>query len=383
MKVGANARSLAKGDYNFQDLNQKGKVIAEYIWIGGSGMDIRSKSRTLDTPEVAKLDQIPDWNFDGSSTRQASGDNSEIWLVPRAFYPDPLRSQGNILVLCDTWRPDSAPANTNFRFEAEQIFSECAREKPWFSFEQEYVLYRTDTYPGWPLGFPKGGYPQQQGPYYCSVGSGVCFGRQVMEAHYKCCLYAGLEMSGTNAEVMPGQWEYQIGPCAGIDAGDELWVSRYLLLRVAEHFGVGVNWDCKPMVQWNGSGCHTNYSTRSTRHPNGLEVIYDYINKMGEKHKYFIEVSGNGNERRLTGKYETSSMDKFSYGVADRSASIRIPRVTEKAGRGYLEDRRPSSNCDPYVISAILADITILDSQKSQVLHDNYVNFQMDLINSL
>jgi len=381
MKISDNIRNLSKGEYEFSKLQQRGKLIAEYIWIGGTGMDIRSKARTLDLSEVLELSQIPDWNYDGSSTLQADGENSEVWLVPRAFYLDPFRQGNNILVLCDTWKPDGTPANTNFRHLANEILRDCAYEKPWFSFEQEYVLFRTDSFPSWPLGFPEGGYPRAQGPYYCGVGGDVCYGRQIMEAHYKCCLYSGLHISGTNAEVMPGQWEYQIGPCLGIEAGDEMWISRYLLLRVSEHFGVAVNWDSKPMEGWNGSGCHTNYSTRSTRNSNGLDTIYNYIRKLEEKHKYFIEVTGYGNHKRLTGNYETSSMEKFSYGIADRSASIRIPRVTEKAGKGYLEDRRPASNCDPYVISGVLADLTILEGLKSSALHDDYISFLKDLNN--
>lgn len=375
MKVGDGVRTLARGDYEFTKLDQKGKIIAEYIWVGGNGIDIRSKARTLSIAEAKSIEDIPEWNFDGSSTRQAEGHDSEIWLKPRVIYKDPFRGGNNVLVLCDTWKPDGSPANSNFRQECLDIMEECKHEEPWFSFEQEYCLYRIDQYPSWPLGFPQGGYPLPQGPYYCSVGGDVCFGRQVMEAHYKCCLHAGLAISGTNAEVMPGQWEYQIGPVAGISAADQLWVSRYLLYRVSEHYGVAVTFMSKPMPDWNGSGNHVNYSTASTRGEGGLEAIYGYLDKMKDHHCFFIEVSGYENEKRLTGRHETSSFEKFTYGIADRSASIRIPRLTERAGKGYFEDRRPSANSEPYVYTGVLADFTILEGSKSQSLHDRYLNF--------
>merc|ERR1719171_984397 len=186
--------------------------------------------------------------------------------------------------------------------------------------EQEYTLLDKD---GHPLGWPKGGYPGPQGPYYCAVGTGNVFGREVVEAHYKACLFAGLEIGGTNAEVMPGQWEYQIGPCTGIDSGDQLMVSRYILKRVCEDFGVHVTLDPKPIPgDWNGAGMHTNFSTEKMRKAGGL-----------------------------TGKYETADIGTFSFGVANRGCSIRIPRSTDADGCGYLEDRRPSSNCDPYVVT--------------------------------
>merc|ERR1719171_1761520 len=182
--------------------------------------------------------------------------------------------------------------------------------------EQEYTLLDKD---GHPLGWPKGGYPGPQGPYYCAVGTGNVFGREVVEAHYKACLFAGLEIGGTNAEVMPGQWEYQIGPCTGIDSGDQLMVSRYILKRVCEDFGVHVTLDPKPIPgDWNGAGMHTNFSTEKMRKEGGLALIVDAIQRLGAKHAEHIAAYGEGNERRLTGLHETASIDSFSFGVANR-----------------------------------------------------------------
>eukprot|EP01084_Bolivina_argentea_P130922 231117_1 len=193
-----------------------------------------------------------------------------------------------------------------------------------------------------PLGWPNNGFPAPQGPYYCGVGSNVAYGRHVAEAHYRACLFAGLNISGINAEVMPGQWEFQIGPCTGIDSGDQLWLARYILARVAEDFGVIVSYAPKPVKgDWNGTGAHTNYSTKSMRENGGYKHIINAIKKLGKAHKIHMKSYGKDNEDRLTGNHETAKFDTFKYGVADRGSSIRIPRQSEIDQKGYFEDRRP------------------------------------------
>jgi len=332
-----------------------GKIQAEYIWVDADG-DVRSKCRTV-ASNKAGLAQLPSWNYDGSSTEQAPGEDSEVIIKPRAIYKDPFRPGDNILVLTDTYTPGGTPLPTNARSPAAAVFEEHQNTAPWFGLEQEYTLFNMDMVT--PLGWPAGGYPGPQGPYYCGSGADRSYGRAISEAHYKACLYAGLEISGTNAEVMPGQWEYQIGPCVGIEAGDQMMVSRYILKRVCEDFGVHVTLDPKPISgDWNGAGCHTNFSTEKMRKAGGIEEIEKAIRKLGTKHQEHIEAYGEGNERRLTGKYETADINTFSYGVANRGCSIRIPRSTEADGCGYLEDRRPSSNCDPYVVTSKIMDTT-------------------------
>ena len=232
---------------------------------------------------------------------------------------------------------------------------------PWFGIEQEYTLFEPDGVT--PYGWPKGGEPGPQGPYYCSAGTETAFGRPVVEAHYKCCLYAGLEISGVNGEVMPGQWEYQIGPCVGIASGDQHLVSKYLLNRVCEQFGIIVSYDPKPIPgDWNGAGCHTNVSTEEMRNPGGyakIKVAMDRLGAPGKPDEH-IAAYGEGNERRLTGAHETASYKEFTWGVANRGCSIRIPRMTEKEGCGYFEDRRPSSNMDPYIVTGKIMETCVL-----------------------
>jgi glutamine synthetase len=340
------------------------KVLATYIWIGGSGEDLRSKTKVLtDFKDKVELKDLPVWNYDGSSTKQAPGRDSEVYLNPVRIFKDPFRRGKNILVLCEACLPDGklTPIPTNTRRHCVDVMNRAKSNKPWFGIEQEYTLFHLDD-ANRPLGWPKNGYPGQQGPYYCSVGAENAFGRRIVESHLKACLYAGVTMSGCNGEVMPGQWEYQVGPCEGILSGDHLWVSRYIMQRVCEDFGVRVTFDPKPIPgDWNGAGCHTNFSTLQMREENGYTEIKNAIKRLEAKHDEHISVYGEGNERRLTGKHETAPITKFSAGVANRGASIRIPRTTAFEKKGYFEDRRPASNMDPYKVTAKLVQTAVLD----------------------
>lgn len=148
------------------------------------------------------------------------------------YYPDPFRGGDNILVMCETYMSDGTPNMFNFRHDAALAMEAHAKHETWFGLEQEYTML-DET--GWPYGWPKNGFPAPQGPYYCGNGTGKAFGRDVVDAHYKACLYANINISGTNAEVMPGQWEYQVGPCEGIDCKSIMSTSGsngYLVLIV-------------------------------------------------------------------------------------------------------------------------------------------------------
>ncbi|KAF2643599.1 glutamine synthetase [Massarina eburnea CBS 473.64] len=333
-------------------LPQKGKFIAEYVWIDGSN-GLRSKCKTLDKlPE--NVSELPEWNFDGSSTGQAPGNNSDVYLRPVAMYPDPFRLGDNILVMCETYMSDGKPNAYNFRHDAAIVLNAHKDQEFWFGLEQEYTLLDSQ---GWPYGWPKNGFPAPQGPYYCGVGTGKVFCRDIVEAHYKACMYANIEISGTNAEVMPAQWEYQVGPCPGMEMGDQLWMSRFLLHRVAEEFGAKVTFAPKPIPgDWNGAGLHTNVSTKETRAEGGMKAIEAAMEKLAARQKEHMEVYGEDNQLRMTGRHETSSFDKFSWGVANRGSSVRIPRAVAADGKGYFEDRRPASNGDPYQITGIMCE---------------------------
>lgn len=355
-------------------------VICEYVWIGGNN-NLRSKTRILDImPQSLSqvtsvkdlnsllLPHIPNWNYDGSSTAQASGHDSEVIIKPVSIFRDPFRTAGSYLVLCETYTPKGEPLSNNHRPYATQIFDtklENGDSEPWFGIEQEYFLmHRVRKLP---LGFidlkcP----PSPQGQYYCSIGAENAFGRKIANEHMMYCLMAGIKICGINAEVAPGQWEYQIGPSIGIDSGDHLWMSRYILERVAEKHDVSVSLDPKPLEgDWNGSGCHTNYSTKYMRKGDGngktgLEYIHEAIAKLGSRHTEHMVVYGAGNEKRMTGEHETASFDMFSWGVANRGTSVRIGNETLQNECGYFEDRRPSSNMNPYLVTAKIYDTTTI-----------------------
>lgn len=343
--------------------------LAEYIWIDGSKPthELRSKTRVLQRlAEEPSLADFPLWNFDGSSTYQATGNKSDLTLKPVKCIKDPFRGAGNFLILCEVYLPDGKPHATNTRYKLQQILTACQQQHdPWVGFEQEYTLFQDNR----PLGWPENEFPAPQGPYYCGVGSDKIFGREISDDHLQACLAAGLPIYGTNSEVMPGQWEFQLGyrgfdneQYSALDYADHLWLARWLLKRVAEEYNVVVSLSNKPVKgDWNGAGCHTNFSTIAMRDKTqGLAAIERGIKLLSQKHKDHIAVYGAGNEDRLTGLHETCSIKEFRFGVADRGASVRIPNSVAENGCGYLEDRRPGANCDPYLVTSRLL-LTICD----------------------
>lgn len=339
-----------------------------YIWIDGAipTRTLRSKTRMIKHPKGdMTLDDIPEWNFDGSSTNQSSGQHSDLVLQPVRLVNDPVLGTNNYLVLCEVMNPDSSPHTTNTRALLRTLLQQVADQEPWVGFEQEYTLFEGST----PLGWPKRGYPAPQGPFYCGVGADEVFGRELIEEHAEACMEAELMIYGVNAEVMPGQWEFQIGP-RGIPGepsdpltiSDHLWIARWLLYRLGEEHGITATLHPKPIKgDWNGAGNHTNFSTRAMRDPKtGMQTIHTAIKALEKRHKAHIAVYGAGLEQRLTGRHETANINTFSAGVGNRGASIRIPCSVEKQGCGYLEDRRPGANADPYEVSAVLLETICL-----------------------
>ncbi len=321
---------------------------AEYIWIDGSQptAKLRSKTKT-----VNKGEEPPIWGFDGSSTNQALGVASDCVLRPVFTCPDPLRKGDNVLVLTEVLLTDFSPHPTNSRAECAEAALKYATDEILFGIEQEYTFFRGNR----PLGFPDSGFPAPQGGYYCGVGSDEVFGRDTVEAHLDACLDAGLGIFGINAEVMPGQWEFQVGTLGALDVSDHLWVARWLLYRVSEDFGINATLQPKPVRgDWNGAGAHTNFSTNQMR--SDYEACIAAAEALGRRHDLHIANYGAGIEERLTGLHETCSFKEFRYGVSDRGASVRIPWQVAVDGKGYIEDRRPCANVDPYVVTRLIMD---------------------------
>ena len=328
------------------------KVKVEYIWMDGHEptQKLRSKTKII-SGKVNSLSDLPDWGFDGSSTMQAAGEDSDCMLKPVYFIQHPIRGGENLLVMCEVMNADGSIHESNTRAHLRVVTEKYAEHEPWFGIEQEFTLFEADGKQ--PLGFPEGGFPEAQGPYYCSVGANHNFGRDVSEAHATACIDAGIGIAGTNAEVMPGQWEFQVGPLGPLEVSAQLWVGRWLLHRIAEEFAVVVSIDPKPVPgDWNGAGCHTNFSTKAMRE--SYHPIIDACEALGKNIGEHISNYGVDNDKRLTGLHETQSIDQFSYGVSDRGASIRIPWQVEVDQKGYLEDRRPASNMDPYLVTRLL-----------------------------
>ncbi|XP_045491737.1 glutamine synthetase 1, mitochondrial-like [Colias croceus] len=334
------------------------KVLATYCWIDGSGLNMRCKDRILNcTPYCA--DAAPGWAFDGSSTGQATTANSDTTLKPAAVYKDPFRLEPHVLVLAEVYMGDGSAAKTNHRKFCNDLCEFHKAEEPWFGLEQEYTMLDVD---GWGLGWPKGGgFPAVNYEFsYCGVGAKYIAGRDISEAHTKACLYAGCDFEGTNAEVMFACWEWQIGTTIGIKAPDDMWMSRYIMSRVSEDYGVVVTYHPKPMgPKHPGVGMHHNFSTKRMRSDGGYQFIEECIKRLEKnhmKHMKNYQHDEQSNRMRLSGKFETAPFDKFSWGIANRKASIRLGRNIKEKGKGFMEDRRPAGDCDPYLVCGLLMD---------------------------
>ncbi|MGA7974844.1 MAG: glutamine synthetase beta-grasp domain-containing protein [Pseudolabrys sp.] len=325
------------------------KYKLEYIWLDGYRPvpNLRGKTQIKEFDSFPSLDELPLWGFDGSSTEQAEGSNSDCVLKPVAVFPDGDRTNG-VLVMCEVMMPDGVtPHPSNSR---AGILDD---PDAWFGFEQEYFFYKD----GRPLGFPADGFPGPQGPYYTGVGykNVGSVAREIVDKHLDLCLYAGINHEGINAEVAKGQWEFQIFGKGSKTAADQMWMARYLMLRLCEKYEVDIEWHCKPLgdTDWNGSGMHSNFSTKYMREVGGKEYFEALMTQFEKNLDDHIAVYGPDNHMRLTGKHETAPWNKFSYGVADRGASIRVPHSFVNNGyKGYLEDRRPNSQGDPYAIAS-------------------------------
>ena len=332
-------------------MNISSDFVCEYIWIGGNG-ELRSKTKVVHDIKYGS-DEIPDWNFDGSSTEQAPSDgNTEVIIKPCAVYKDPFRVIDKyrcFLILCETYDTDGEPLPTNHRNSADKIFKKIGDEvECWFGLEQEYFIRFNNCFI----------YPENNGSHYCGFTNKR--EKTIVEEHLQACISTGLQISGINAEVATGQWEFQIGPSQNISAADQLVVARYLLERIAEKYDATIDYSPKLSENANGSGCHINFSTEKMRNEGGFEEILYCMKKLEEKHEEHIAVYGKDNHLRLTGLHETSSMTEFTWGIGTRNTSVRIPNLTKKNGCGYFEDRRPAANIDPYLATSIITETCCL-----------------------
>ena len=326
------------------------KIKLEYIWLDGyKTPNIRSKTKYIDL-DCVDLSSIPKWGFDGSSTMQAPGENSDCILTPVKLYKNPCDSffySNAYIVLCEVMNPDGSPHASNKRSKLRSLAEENKASDMWFGIEQEYVVMDPKTER--PFGWPEKGFPSPQGRYYCGVGGDAVSMRWIVEEHALYCNDIGIPLCGTNAEVMLAQWEYQIGTAGPVEICDDLWVARYIMEMLAESNEAYITLNPKPIEgDWNGSGAHINFSTKYMREVGGREYLEGICLAMGENHEEHIDVYGIENNKRLTGQHETQHIDEFSYGDSDRGASIRIPPSTSHSSKGYLEDRRPAANMNPY-----------------------------------
>jgi len=360
----------------------KTKIKLEYVWLDGYKPEpnLRSKVKVIeiDAPNPTEpfgLTNCPEWSFDGSSTQQADGHFSDCILKPVRTYYNPI-SKGYLFsyfVLCEVMNPDGTPHQSNTR-----SLVGIEEEDLWFGFEQEYTIMKE----GRPLGFPENGYPEPQGKYYCGVGNGQVHGREFVDRHLEACISAGIDITGTNAEVLLGQWEFQVFSKGKLQAGDDLWMSRYILQQMSEDYGFKIELHPKPVMgDWNGSGLHCNFSNEKMRSIGGEDYFKNIFRAFDSRHQMHINNYGSSNELRLTGKHETQSIDKFSWGVSDRGASIRVPLQTSKEWKGYVEDRRPASNGDPYKIVGIISETLDFALTLDKVNHNMFA--EVDTKNSL
>ena len=339
------------------------KLFLEYIWLDGyKTQNLRSKIKVIDynaqIDGPIKIDNVPEWNFDGSSTMQATGSESECILRPARLYQ---RKDGSktVYVLCEVMNTDETFHETNTRIKL--VSSKLHTGDPgnnkldfWWGFEQEYFMMQGPQ----PAGFPSHGYPKAQGEFYCGIGNDNVKHRDIAEQHMYECLALGIEITGINAEVALGQWEYQVFSKDTLKACDDLWMSRYLLHKMSEAKGITINLMPKPVKgDWNGSGCHTNFSNEKLRTASRRDYFEMYLANLGERHALHIAQYGEQNKERLTGEHETQRIEEYSYGIGDRGASIRIPNsVVKDSWCGYLEDRRPAANCDPYTVTKLIIE---------------------------
>ena len=355
-------------------------VLADYVWKTPQGY--RWKTRVFD--DTFKLNEsvkptFPIWDFNGDSTGQfnetsetsetseTTETSTEMVLTPVFVCNDPIRPGYNhpkhgknfhsgFIVLCEVTYQNEKPVRGCNRQWAKTVFDANIDKDPKFGMKQEYYIFdpRTQT----PMGFKDNKSIRKQGHYYARMGENN--GRGIAEKHMEMCLSAGINISEMNANVGPSQWTYNIGFCTGIEASDQLMVSRYLLERICEASCVAISWHPKPVIgEWNGSGCHVMYGTKYTRcevenESDGYNYIKQTINNLEAKHSEMLLTFSDGNRTRLDGNNDSSLLDKFTWGVGTYNKSVSVPCQVMKSKKGYIIDMRPGADMDPYLTTATI-----------------------------
>ncbi|XP_065170276.1 glutamine synthetase 1, mitochondrial-like [Atheta coriaria] len=326
-------------------------TLADYFWVDGTGTHFRSRTRTLDKQPKC-VEDLPAWHVDGSKTNESDCDaeQQDVRLLPVAMYNDPMRRGGAKLVLCESYTMDYKPTKSNTRSKCCDMYTKTMNHQPLFGFCQQYMLMQID---GKPLGWPGGGAQlPSTGAYYCGVGARNSIGREIVEAHARACLYAGVGLSGFNSEQIASKWKFETKPTKGIKAPDDIIVGRYLLQRIAAEFGVDASFNPKG-VKKGGSDLHVKFSTSFMAEQNGIEQILAAAEALAKKHKAHMSIY-NSRKTKHRGKFK-----KFTWGMGDRGYSVRIPFDVQSAGCGYLEDRRPAANSDPYAVCTAIMKTTL------------------------
>lgn len=348
--------------YDASELCSHGKVLAEYIWLGSTGSDLRSTTRLLDK-KPSCVEELPIVDVDGSASGQATSDSCEIFLKPRKIFSDPFRKGDHILVLCDTFLPpllgDFEPTDqlqphpSNNRAPCEAVSRKAAGSEPMFAVEQEYLVLDPAT--GQAIGWGGQGLaPHEQhlrglcGPGWPGLSGAPANCRSFAEQHLAYCLHAGVKIAGMAAPHAYALLTYEVGPCLGVAMGDELWMSRYILLRLAQRHNVGVSWDPHHAPGEGGSlACRVKFSTAETRQPGiGMFAMQQQIANLEALHMQHMLAYGAGRARQLPGG--------FSCGVSNNTCTIMIPSKALIGRCGYYVDRRPGANMDPYLVTMLL-----------------------------
>nr|CAH7745052.1 unnamed protein product [Callosobruchus chinensis] len=313
------------------------KVQLTYLWIDHTGENLRSKTRTLDfSPSTYK--EVPIWNFNGFHTMKAPKEKSDYYLVPVSLYNDPIRRGANKIVLCETFDADEKPCKTNHRQKCVEALNKVCDHEVYIGFEQDYYIMGSD---GRPFGWPPMGEPISDRQYYASMCTVI--GREITECIYRALLYAGVNVYSDCAEPAPSQWELKTNGERGVKPADDMWFSRWLMQRIAEDFGLCISFQPFVSPRWSKSGLHVTYSTKKMRDNDGMKYIQETIKKLEKCHTEMLKI------------YKSTYLgDKFTSGIGDRTASVRIPKIVADKKKGFIEDRRPAGNADPYKIMEAL-----------------------------